>query len=228
MNALRLIRIMQFGDSVLPVGAFAFSNGLESAVQHGVVHNAATLAEFTRNALVQAATGDARAVASCCLRLQEKDLTAALIHDRKLYNRKLNEESRVMVTRMGKKLAEMVVTMTDDPGIAWWLEKIKAGETPGTYPITQALVLSFLGATPREVVVVHLYGVAMTLLSAAIRLMRITHLETQRILFELSEPIEALCDLAGQGDVDQMASYAPVSDILTSLHVTAFTRLFSN
>ena len=228
MNALRLIRIMQFGDSVLPVGAFAFSNGVESAVQHGVVHNAATLAEFTRSALQQAATGDARAVASCCRRLQQRDLAATLIHDRKLFNRKLNEESRVMVTRMGKKLAEMAVTITDDPDIAWWLEKIKAGETPGTYPITQALLLNVLGATPREVVVVHLYGVAMTLLSAAMRLMRITHLETQRILFELNESIETLCDLAEQGGIDQMASYAPVSDVLAALHVTAFTRLFSN
>ncbi|QHM70055.1 urease accessory protein UreF [Mixta intestinalis] len=228
MNALRLIRIMQFGDSVLPVGAFAFSNGVESAIQHGVVHNAATLAAFTRSALQQAATGDARAVASCCQRLQQQDLAAALIHDRKLFNRKLNEESRVMVTRMGKKLAEMAVIVTDDPDIAWWLEKIASGETPGTYPITQALVLNALGVTPREAVVVHLYGVAMTLLSAAMRLMRITHLETQRILFELNDSVEALCDLAEQGNVDQMASYAPVSDVLAALHVRAFTRLFSN
>lgn len=32
-NILSLSRMMQFGDSMLPVGAFAFSNGLESAVQ---------------------------------------------------------------------------------------------------------------------------------------------------------------------------------------------------
>ncbi|MFQ8889940.1 MAG: hypothetical protein ACLR7Z_17905 [Bilophila wadsworthia] len=36
-NILSLSRMMQFGDSMLPVGAFAFSNGLESAVQKGVV-----------------------------------------------------------------------------------------------------------------------------------------------------------------------------------------------
>ncbi|MFD1801486.1 urease accessory protein UreF [Mixta tenebrionis] len=228
MNALRLIRIMQFGDSVLPVGAFAFSNGMESAVQHGLVHNAATLAEFTRSALLQAATGDARAVASCCRCLQQRDLAAAPLHDRKLFNRKLNEESRMMIARMGKKLAEMAAAVTDHPDIAWWLEKIVSGETPGTYPITQALLLNALGATPREAVVVHLYGVAMTLLSAAMRLMRITHLETQRILFELNETIETLCDLAEQGDVDQMASYAPLNDVLAALHVGAFTRLFSN
>ena len=42
MNASDLIRIMQFGDSVLPVGAFTFSNGVESAIQTGVVHDVPT------------------------------------------------------------------------------------------------------------------------------------------------------------------------------------------
>lgn len=54
--------MMQFGDSMLPVGAFAFSNGLESAVQKGVVHDAETLRQYTHTALEQAAKGDAVAV----------------------------------------------------------------------------------------------------------------------------------------------------------------------
>ena len=61
-NILSLSRMMQFGDSMLPVGAFAFSNGLESAVQKGVVHDAETLRQYTHTALEQAAKGDAVAV----------------------------------------------------------------------------------------------------------------------------------------------------------------------
>ncbi len=37
------MRLLQFGDSMLPVGSFAFSNALESAVEQGVVHDVATL-----------------------------------------------------------------------------------------------------------------------------------------------------------------------------------------
>lgn len=228
MNARCLLQFIQFSDSVLPVGAFAFSNGVESAIQHGIICDADTLAEFTRSALQQAATGDARAVASCCRALQAKDVSAALIHDARLFSRKLNEEGRVMATRMGKKLAEMAASVTGEARIAWWLAQIQAGNTPGTYPITQALVMNALGVTSRNIVVAHLYGVAMTLLSAAIRLMRITHIDTQRILFSLNQDIEALCDDAERGDLDQMASYAPVTEILASLHVQAYTRLFTN
>ena len=32
-----LMRLLQFGDSMLPVGAFAFSNGLEAAIQQRVI-----------------------------------------------------------------------------------------------------------------------------------------------------------------------------------------------
>ncbi|QCT22314.1 urease accessory protein UreF [Jejubacter calystegiae] len=228
MNALRLIRILQFGDSVLPVGAFAFSSGVESAIQHGVIRDVTTLADFTRDALRQAATGDARAVASCCRALTQDDRPRVLAHDRMLVNRRLNEEGRVMLTRMGKKMAEMAAEITGDERTLWWLAQIRKGATPGSWPITQALVMSSLNTRPREVVATHLYGVAMAQLSAALRLMRITHIEIQKILFELNLDIEALCDLAEQEDVHQMASYAPVAEILAALHVKAFTRLFSN
>ncbi len=43
---------------MLPVGAFSFSGGLESAVQQGVVRDVATSREFVRTATDQAASGD--------------------------------------------------------------------------------------------------------------------------------------------------------------------------
>ena len=53
-----LARILQFGDSMLPVGAFSFSGGLESAIQQGVVRDVATLREFVLTVTEQAASVD--------------------------------------------------------------------------------------------------------------------------------------------------------------------------
>lgn len=122
----------------------------------------------------------------------------------------------------------MAAVICDEPRITWWLEQITTGRAAGTYPVTQAIVMAVLGASPREVSVMHLYGVAMTILNAAVRLMRITHIDTQRILFQLSLDIVAFCDDAEHDGIEQMASYAPVTDVLAALHVSAFTRLFSN
>ena len=51
-------RMLQFGDSMFPIGGFSFSCGLESAIQKGVVTDAATLHAFVRTAVEQAARGD--------------------------------------------------------------------------------------------------------------------------------------------------------------------------
>ena len=58
VTAARLARMLQFGDSMFPIGGFAFSGGLESAIQKRVVTDAATLLAFTRTAVEQASRGD--------------------------------------------------------------------------------------------------------------------------------------------------------------------------
>lgn len=133
-----------------------------------------------------------------------------------------------MSTRMGKKLAEMSAHVIEHPLISWWLEQIKKGETAGTYPVTQALVMAVQGIAERNVIVMHQYGIAMSILSAAMRLMRVTHFDTQRILFELTQNIETYCDIAEVGDIKQMSSYTPIVDVLAAVHVSAHVRLFSN
>ncbi|CNJ02327.1 urease accessory protein UreF [Yersinia bercovieri] len=228
MNASDLIRIMQFGDSVLPVGAFTFSNGVESAIQTGIVHDVATLKGFVLTALKQAASCDGMGVVAAHRAVMADDRDGIIRADWAVNNRKLNEESRLMATRMGKKLAEMSIHVVEHPLISWWLEQIKNGNTAGTYPVTQAVVMAAQGIGLREVVVMHQYGVAMTILSAAMRLMRVTHFDTQHILFELNHDIEKFCDIAEIGDIDQMSSYVPIVDVLAAVHVKAHVRLFSN
>jgi urease accessory protein len=58
MSIARMMRVLQFGDSLLPIGSFSFSNALESAVQEGTVRDAATLGEFVTASARRAATSD--------------------------------------------------------------------------------------------------------------------------------------------------------------------------
>jgi len=50
-TAVCLSRLLQFGDSMFPIGGFAFSGGLESAIQQGVVRDVPTLQAFARTVL---------------------------------------------------------------------------------------------------------------------------------------------------------------------------------
>lgn len=224
-----LMRALQFGDSMLPVGAFSFSNGLESAVQEHVVHDLETLRQFVRTAAEQAATGDGIALIEAHRGAKSIDLARVIAADHAVYRRKLNEEMRTMTVRMGRKLAEMALQVLPDPPLlADWLEAIKRGQSPGTYPAAQALVFSALGLTEEDTFAVQQYGVASMMLGAALRLMKVSYLDTQSILFEINQSAQSAYQRVANAGLDDMSTFSPVTDILAAVHVKSRIRMFMN
>lgn len=223
-----LARALQFGDSVFPVGGFAFSGGLESAIQKRVVTDAATLHAYTRTAVEQAATGDGVALVWAHRAAAAGDLAELVRIDERVYARKLSGETRVMTVRMGKKFAEMGAEVIGMPLLATWRQKIDAGATPGCYPVSLAVNFAAQGLTARDAFVVHQYGVASMILSAALRLMKVSHVDTQRILYRLDAGADAAYEAASATRLADMAGFAPLIEVLAAVHVKAHVRLFMN
>ncbi len=227
-TAARLARMLQFGDSMFPIGGFAFSGGLESAIQKRVVTDTATLHAYTRTAVEQAALGDGIGLIWAHRAAIAGDVAEVVRIDQRVYARKLSGETRTMSVRMGKKFAEMGARVIGTPLLADWLERIDAGATPGCYPVALAVNFAAQGLAAREAFVVHQYGVAATILGAALRLMRISHMDTQAMLYELNAGTEAAYRSADAARLSDMAGYAPLTEILAAVHVKAHVRLFMN
>ena len=223
-----LMRILQFGDSMLPVGAFSFSNGLEVAVQTGMVHDLDTLRQFVHTATEQAATGDGIAVLAAHRGARTGAFAQIVEADRAVYHRKLNEEMRTMTVRMGRKLAELAVHVLSAPGVNDWLAAIKVGNTPGTYPVGQALVFTALGLAEQDAFAVHQYGVASMMLGAALRLLKVNYLDAQAMLFEINSAAASAYERVRGAGLEDMSTFAPVMDVLAAVHVKATVRLFMN
>lgn len=225
---IRLARLLQFSDSTLPVGSFTFSNGLESAVQLGVVTDTTSLRQYVEMAVRQAARMDGIALLHAHRAALAGDHAAILAADAALWARRVGEEQQMMLARMGRKLAELSLKIGSFPQLSLWLADIRAGTTPGCFPVGQAIGLAHLGADEAEAFTVHQYAIAAMILSAAMRLMRIDHMETQRILFSVQERVEqdylAVRDLY----LDEMSVFSPVFDVLVAHHRTAHVRLFMN
>ena len=225
---VHLARLLQFSDSTLPIGSFAFSNGLESALQTGIVRDPDSLLAYVELILRQSARMDGIALLHAHRAALAGDDGAIVEIDRELYCRRVGEEQQMMLTRVGKKFAELVLKIMPSPGLARWLDAIRAEQTPGCLPVGQALALAHMGVDEIEAFVMHQYGIASMILSAALRLMRIDHLDTQRILFtaqgRVADDYQAVRDLA----LDEMASFAPVFDVLVAHHTTTHVRLFMN
>jgi urease accessory protein len=228
VTATHLARMLQFGDSMFPIGGFSFSGGLESAIQKRVVTDVASLGQFTRTAMEQAARGDGIAVVCAHRAAMAGDLAELLRIDSRVHARKLSGETRTMSTRMGRKFTELGAHVTGAATMQDWRAQVLSGATPGCYPVALAIHFAAMGLSARDVFVVHQYGVVATILGAALRLMRISHVDTQRLLFELNADVDAPYATAAAASLDDMAGFAPLADILAAVHVKAHVRLFMN
>ncbi|MBR0740620.1 urease accessory protein UreF [Bradyrhizobium liaoningense] len=225
-TAALLARALQFGDSMFPIGGFSFSSGLESAIQKRVVIDAATLRAFTRTAVEQAARGDGIALIAAHRAAIAGDVDALARIDSQVYERKLSDEARAMSVRMGKKFTEMGVEVVGAPLLRAWCHCIETSITPGCYPIALAVNFAAQGLPARQAFVVHQYGVAATILGAALRLMKVSHIETQKILYDLSGQAEGMYATAVAARLSDMAGFAPLTEILAAIHTRAHVRLF--
>lgn len=221
-------RLLQFTDSTFPVGTFSFSNGLETAGYENIVHDAATLEEFVKSQAIQAAFSDGVAALHAHRAFLRGDYEAIAEADKVLMLFKMNDEARLMLKRMGKKFAELASKLFHDELISRWLEDIKKEVLPGTFPVAQGIAYAAAGVNEKDLFCAHQYGVINMVLSAALRCVKVSHYDTQKILFDLSEHVEELYSEASQMELKDMNAFFPELDILASLHEKGNMRMFMN
>lgn len=223
-----LMRLIQFTDSTFPVGTFSFSNGLETASYEKLVHDAESLEQFTRSASLQAAFSDGIAAIIAFRAAREGKYQEIVDIDRKLMLFKMNDEARLMLQRMGKKLAELTVRLYSSKIAEKWLKDVSDGVTPGTYPVSQGVIFAIGGLSEMELFCSHQYGVINMILSAALRCVRVSHYDTQEILFKLTKEAEALYGDVRSMTFEDMNAFVPEMDIMASLHEKGNMRMFMN
>ncbi|MBD5186637.1 MAG: urease accessory protein UreF [Bacteroidales bacterium] len=229
MNHISAVtRLLQFTDSMFPVGTFSFSNALETAGEKGLVFNAETLEQFTWAQVVQGAYTDGIAALLAYRAFKDGDYEKIVEIDNKLMQCKMNDESRLMLQRMGKKLAELQIRLFDNEMVRMWLEDIKIGKTPGSYPVAQGIAFAAAGIDEIDLFCSHAFGVANMIVGAALRCVRVSHYDTQEILYRFSERYETLYENAKEMTLDDMNAFAPENDILASLHEKGNMRMFMN
>lgn len=228
LKIAEIMRLLQFTDSTFPVGTFSFSNGLETAGFENIVYDKKTLHDFVKSQALQAAFTDGIAALAAHRAFLANDYSKIVEADKTLILCKMNDEARLMLQRMGKKLAELAVRLFDSEIARKWLEDIKSGLTPGTYPVAQGIAFAAAGIDEEDLFCSHQYGVVNMVLSAALRCVRVSHYDTQEILYEMSKDVKSLYDRVRILGINEMHAFFPELDILASLHEKGNMRMFMN
>ncbi|PWL59335.1 MAG: urease accessory protein UreF [Bacteroidales bacterium] len=227
-SIISTMRLLEMSDSQFPVGNFSFSNGLETASYEKIVHDAETLRQYVEAASIQSAFSDGIASIQAYRAINDNNYNEVLHADEEVILCKMNDEARQMVLRMGKKMAELIVHITDCPMMARFLNDINAGVTAGTYPVAQAIAMHHAGISEEEMFTSQQFGVINMILGAALRCVRVSHYDTQKIAYEMAQRIAEDYIIVKDSGYEDMRAFVPGIDMMASLHEKGNMRMFMN
>lgn len=226
MNTPALLEGLRFVDTFFPSGGYAFSSGLEAAVQDGAVKNSDQFARYVED-LLRGGMSRREALAAKIANAAgaEGMISAALEIDRRLDATKLSRESRMASRQMGRQVIRVAADQVKAKSIlSEYRDEMESDRAPGHLAVTFGLTMGACGWSPEETAAAFLYQTAVGFVSAAMRLSPIGQYEGQRILGEWLPLIERI-----SREVDssaEMSSWSPIQDIYAMRHGSLEWRLF--
>lgn len=227
-SVCELFRLMEFTDSALPVGGFSFSCGVETATVCGMIHDEESLGAYLLATARQVATCDGVAALAAHRAMLRRDWRAFLAADRRIGLFKTGDENRRMSLRMGHKLGQLARHILPQKEIDPWSEAVERGEIEGHHAPMQGLLFALTGESEERLFASLLYGAATQITGAALRLMRIDHFATQRLLYALGEEVARLYEELSPLEIEEMHLFGPEREILASMHEAGPQRMFMN
>ena len=226
MDTSSLLKGLRFVDSFFPSGGYAFSSGLEAAVQGDAVRTAEDLSRYVVESLTSG-IGDREAVATGLAHdaIVSGSLEVALKADRELDAMKLGRESRIASRQMGRQVIR--VAADQNPRhllLEDFLAAVEAGHSPGHMAVGLGLTLAAAGWSKEDTIAAFLYQTAAGFVSAAMKLMPLGQREGQRLLESWLGVIERVSHNAAHQRV--LRSWSPVHDIYAMRHSRLELRLF--
>jgi urease accessory protein len=224
------LRLLQLGDSALPIGGYSHSWGLEAAVDHKLVVDAASLEHWIRQWLRHAlGPCEGIVVAGSWQAAQQRHWAMVREANELLWSSLAPPTLRQASRDLGEQLlalagpwpwaAESVAALRSCP---------KSPRQPGEWhhaPVFATLAEA-ASSTAVEALAIYLHQAALGVLGAGVRAIPIGHSHGQQILARLHGEIEALAAELAERPLQTAGSFCPAYEMLCYAQSHLYTRLF--
>lgn len=219
------LRAMQQADGMFPSGGFAFSGGLESALNDRLLASASDIEAFILDQIrFRWASFDRPVVCRAHQCAGDHESVFALDHEVDAMT--LTEALRDGSRRNGQALLTSLSRLSDG-AVAEYRRAVLAEQTPGHLAVVQGMAWATLGITPADAQAASAYAMASGLTSAAVRLGVLGALDAQRVLMGAMDEIALI--VSNPVDVTRpLTAYTPAAEIAAMRHGQMAQRLFSN
>ncbi len=251
LSAGARLKLMWLASPALPVGGFSYSEGLEAAIDAGLVSSETDAAHWLRDQLQLAvARSDLAVVARAVPAWQRHDLARVRELNDWVVQTRETAELRLQTEQMGRSLVEWLRNGDKVPGAKVpsdgadapapapdaRLQHCAALPPAPTWPVAFALAVAQClpeskghadgDAALREALLSFTFGWAENMVQAAIKAVPFGQSAGQRILQSLIDAIPHAIDHALALPDSQRQAFTPMLAILSARHETQYSRLF--
>ena len=202
------LTLAQFLSPAMPVGSYAYSQGLEQAMTDGTVHDAQTLTDWIAAVLQH---GQAKTDAILAAHARHSDLH----HLVDLAFAYASSSERAMEMRdQGAAFAQVLQTLTG------------TAQPPLPYAIALGHATRALDLATPEILALYLQSLAAQLISAAVRFLPMGAAEGQATLAKLAPLITRTAEDCATAPLTALATSTLGADIAAMRHETLAVRIF--
>ena len=196
---------------------------METATDAGLVHDAASLAEWMDHFLDSVfISSEGLALAKCMLALRASDIKTVRFIDEELTAIRPARAVRVASTGIGKRLLSLYAAICKDEGFSATAATLPHGNAAVAY----AMVFNHCRLAARDAVLAFGYNRLTGIVSASLRLISIGQQQGQLLLAKSIERLPHAADRILATTDEPLRSFSPMLDIQQMNHQYVYSRLF--
>jgi len=224
LSLIALPRLLQLSSPMLPVGAYSYSQGLEYAIEAGIVHDANTASAWIADVLsVSVSRFEAPLMARMHAAWQQQNTGLALEWNAFFIVSRETAELRAETLQMGYSLLRLLEQLDDVPAV----QLAALGEQEEVaFPCAYALAAAAWNIPVTAAVYAYMWGWLENQVSAAMKTVPLGQVAGQRIVASLGKQLPALAEKSLQLEDDELSNFSPMLAIVSSRHETQYSRLF--
>jgi urease accessory protein len=216
-----LLRLFQLSSQALPIGAFAYSQGLEQAVALGDVKCRESARSWIAGMLESSVLSlDVPIFGRLHRACAESDPERARRWNDYLFAARGSSELRAEERQLGSALVRLLSRQGVDSAVPWQSERRI------TLALGFALASVAWGAPLTQAALSYTFAWSEAQVGAATRLIPLGQTDAQRILSSLVEQAASGIDRALERADDELGASTPGQLLLSALHETQYSRLF--
>jgi urease accessory protein len=216
---LALARLLQLASPTLPVGAYSYSQGIESAVEAGIVRDAASARRWIEDVLELAvARMEAPVFLRLCAAWRAGRFTDAARWNETYLASRESAELRAETVQMGYSLRRLLAELGEGDALPD-REEI-------AFPAAFAYAVARWDIEPGRALIAYLWSWTENQVMAAVKAVPLGQTAGQKLLLALGERVTAAAAQAATLDDESLGNFAPGLALLSARHETQYSRLF--